>query len=68
LPSDRGAPKYFRLDVYDDTGGLAGAGSMAETMVADVVNANPHRMPPGGGVGPNGKQLLTNWVADKWPP
>ncbi len=67
-PPDRGAPSYFRLDVYADEGGILGAGSMAQVVLGDVVHGTPHTMPPGDGVGPNGKQLISNWVADGAPP
>ncbi len=67
FPSDRGAPHYFRLDVYADTGGLSGAATMARAIIGDVINHTPKPMPPGGGLGPNGKQMLVNWVADQWP-
>ena len=63
-PSRQGAPKYFRLDIYADSGNVSGAGTMAPYMRDDAVDSNPHQMPPGGGLGPNGKQLLVNWVAD----
>ena len=62
-PPDRGAPSYFRLDVYDDTPGAAGAKSMAASALGDVKNG---RMPPaakdGDGVGPNGLEMLQRWV------
>jgi hypothetical protein len=62
-PPDRGAPSYFRLDVYGDSDAVAGAQSMAAAAVADVQSG---KMPPasrdGDGVGPNGLQLLQRWV------
>ena len=66
-PSDHGAPSYFRLDIYDDSGNVSGAGSMAPSMRDDAVYSNPHQMPPGGGLGPNGKQMLVNWVTTGAP-
>jgi hypothetical protein len=68
-PSDNGAPMNFRLDIYDDTenGEVLGAGSMSGGMRDDAVHSNPHQMPPGGGLGPNGKQLLVNWAAEVPP-
>ena len=63
-PSANGAPTYFRLDVYDDTGTVPGAMSMSASAVADVQSA---RMPVGGGVGPNGKQMLVRWVDNGSP-
>ncbi len=60
-PSDHGAPTTFRLDVLDDTGSILGAHSMAYKMIEDAVYSNPHQMPPGGGLGPNGKRLLVEW-------
>lgn len=67
-PPDRGAPAYFRLDVYADENNVLGAGSMASVIKAEVVDGKPRIMPPGDGVGPNGKQLIANWVADGAPP
>lgn len=62
-PPDRGAPTYFRLDVYADSGGAVGAQSMAAAALGDVRSG---RMPPasghGDGVGPNGVQMLERWV------
>jgi hypothetical protein len=66
-PSRQGAHKYFRLDIYVDSGNVSGAGTMAASMRDDAVYSNPHQIPPGGGLGPNGKQLLVNWVADGAP-
>ena len=67
-PPDRGAPSYFRLDVYDDTNGVIGAMNMAAAALSDVKSS---RMPPtakdGDGVGPNGQALLTKWVGDGAP-
>jgi uncharacterized membrane protein len=66
-PPDYGAPSTFRLDVLDYTGSIPGAQSMAKPMIDDVVSANPHQMPPGNGLGPNGKRLLVNWFANSAP-
>jgi hypothetical protein len=61
-PPDRGAPGYFRLDVFDDTGNVAGAKSMASAAYVDVQSG---KMPPaargGDGVGPNGLRMLELW-------
>jgi hypothetical protein len=68
FPPDRGAPSYFRLDVYDDTNGVPGAMSMAFSALADVKS---NRMPPtakaGEGVGPNGLAMLQKWVDNGTP-
>jgi hypothetical protein len=63
-PPDNGAPSTFRLDVLGDTGSISGAHFMALQMIGDAVSATPHQMPPGGGLGPNGKRLLVNWFAN----
>jgi hypothetical protein len=67
-PPDRGAPGYFRLDVYDDIGGVAGAQSMAASSLGDIKSG---RMPPaaknGDGVGPHGLEMLQKWVDDGAP-
>lgn len=67
-PADRGAPNTFRLDVYDDTDGIAGANSYGATAVIDV---QTKRMPiaakDGEGVGPNGLRMLQNWLTDGTP-
>jgi hypothetical protein len=69
-PPNRGAPAYFRLDVYDDTdgGNVAGANSMAGLALNDVVIG---KMPPeakvGDGVGPNGLKMLQKWVENGNP-
>jgi hypothetical protein len=72
-PPDRGAPSYFRLDVYDDilnadqTVKTSGAKSLASTCAYDVKIG---KMPPGAksgdGVGPNGYEMLQKW-ADTQP-
>ena len=68
-PPDRGAPRTFRLDVYSDTGQVAGAQSFAADVVAQVQSRH---MPPGAksgdGVGPNGQKLLESWLAAGAPP
>jgi uncharacterized membrane protein len=67
-PPDRGAPKYFRLDTYDDSNGVTGAMNMAASALADVKSK---RMPPsakgGEGVGPNGQAMLQKWVDNGTP-
>ncbi len=67
-PPDRGAPSYFRLDVYDDTDGVTGAKNMAGMALFDVQSK---RMPPaakgGDGVGPNGLAMLQKWVDNGAP-
>lgn len=65
-PSDRGAPNNWRLDVYNDENGIFGAHTMAGAAINDVKIG---KMPPsaakgGGGIGPNGFQLLLNWQAN----
>ena len=65
-PPANGAPNIFRLDVYDDVGNVSGAASMSTIMLNDV-EMTPPRMPLTGSVGPNGKQMLANWVADGAP-
>ena len=65
----RGAPSYFRLDVYDDGGSTVGAKTMAGVILAVVKSGE---MPPaakdGDGVGPNGLELLQRWVDQGAPP
>lgn len=67
-PPDRGAPSYFRLDQYADSGGVAGAQSMAAAALGDVQSG---RMPPaaqaGDGLGPNGVEMLARWVQNGAP-
>lgn len=67
-PSNRGAPKTFRLDVYDDTDGIAGALFTGRAAVSDI---ETKRMPPaakdGEGVGPKGLLMLQRWVNDGMP-
>ena len=59
----RGAPSYFRLDVYDDSDGIAGARTMARPALRLIENET---MPPaaqrGDGVGPRGRELLRRWI------
>ena len=68
VPPDRGAPSYFRLDVYDDTNGVTGAMNMAGSALGDVKSK---RMPPsakgGEGVGPNGQAMLQKWFDNGSP-
>lgn len=64
-PSSRNAPSEFRLDRYEDTltangGKVLGAANMAASLVGAVKSGV---MPPEGGIGPNGKQMLNNWLA-----
>ena len=65
----RGAPSYFRLDVYDDSGSTLGAKTMAGAILSVVKSG---KMPPaakdGDGVGPNGLELLQRWVDQGAPP
>ncbi len=68
-PPDRGAPPYFRLNVYaDDGNGVSGAQTEGSPSVHDV---QIKRMPPaaqsGDGVGPNGLQMLLKWQANGFP-
>lgn len=67
-PPDRGAPDYFRLDVYADTDKASGAQSMAVAALGDVKLG---KMPPeakhGDGVGPNGQAMLQKWVDNNAP-
>jgi hypothetical protein len=67
-PSNRGAPDTFRLDVYDDTDGIAGALSYGRMALFDI---QAKKMPPaakdGEGVGPNGILVLQRWIADGMP-
>jgi hypothetical protein len=59
-PPNRGAPANFRLDAYDVPNSTeAGAYAMRGSILSDVTSG---RMPPGGGIGPNAKQMLTLWV------
>jgi hypothetical protein len=60
---NRGAPAYFRLDVYDDVGTTLGAQSMAAAIAGDVASGRmPPASPGGDGVGPNGIAMLQKWV------
>jgi mono/diheme cytochrome c family protein len=67
-PPNRGAPGYFRLDVYDDSGGVLGAKTMAAPVLGNV---RAGTMPPaardGDGVGPNGLAMLQKWVDNGAP-
>jgi len=70
-PPDRGAPAYFRLDVYDDTNGgdVSGAKSMASLAAYDVqIGKMPPEAKHGDGVGPNGLKMLQNWAGMDPPP
>lgn len=64
-PPNRGAPADFRLDVYDDPNAdVLGAYAMRDAILR---NAESGRMPPGGGLGKNGKEMLRIWVANGAP-
>jgi hypothetical protein len=69
-PSNRGAPGYFRLDVYDDTDDVAGALRMFRDRGA-MKTIETGQMPPaakdGEGVGPKGVLILQRWIADGLP-
>jgi hypothetical protein len=59
-PPNRGAPSNFRLDVYDvPNSNERGAFAMAHSILSAATSGS---MPPGGGLGPKGKQLLSLWV------
>lgn len=66
---NRGAPSYFRLDVYSSTDNRLGASAMAEAALEEIMN---NAMPPaaawGDGVGPNAKQAVQLWVEHGSPP
>jgi len=57
-PPNRGAPSSFRLDVYQDPAKPA-AFDMASSILSTVDSGH---MPPGGGLGPKGKEMLRLWV------
>lgn len=57
-PPNRGAPSYFRLDVYQDPD-KPGAFDMAQSILSTATSGS---MPPGGGLGPKGKEMLKLWV------
>ncbi len=67
-PPNRGAPGSFRLDVYDDTGGVLGAYTYGPAAIDAI---QKQRMPPaakdGEGVGPNGLLMLQRWSEDGSP-
>jgi hypothetical protein len=68
-PSSRNAPKDFRLDRFEDTTTadgviVLGAAKMAASLVGAVKSGF---MPPEGGIGPNGKQMLENWLVTGAP-
>jgi hypothetical protein len=72
-PPNRGAPSFFRLDVYGDTtdGALTILG--ANTYFGDRALGfiKDRRMPPaardGEGVGPNGIEMLQRWLDQQKP-
>jgi mono/diheme cytochrome c family protein len=59
-PPERGAPKNFVLDSYNDTGTYLGAKSMAGTVALQVKNGT---MPPKGGLGTNNAAILEKWAS-----
>jgi hypothetical protein len=67
LPSNHGAPTYFRLDRYGDTtvdGKMVqGAGGMSARIAARILKGD---MPPaarwGDGVGPHGAAAINRWI------
>jgi hypothetical protein len=67
-PPNRGAPSYFRLDVYDNVGTVSGAKSEADRI---LIRVGQNTMPPGAssgdGVGPNGLQMIESWVNNGLP-
>ena len=60
--ANRGAPKRFRLDVYNDVNEIMGAASMGDEAVRTI---HDKRMPPsaawGDGLGPNAAQAVQRW-------
>ena len=67
-PANRGAPNTFRLDVYDDSGDVAGAMTMAGMSLWQVQeNLMPPSAKAGDGVGPNGQAMLQKWVDNGTP-
>lgn len=64
-PPNRGAPSSFRLDLYDvPNSDVLGARAMRASIKADVLSG---KMPPGGGLGPNGKKMIELWVNNGAP-
>lgn len=67
-PATRGAPTSFRLDVYTSSDGMRAAHEEADRFIRSIDDGE---MPPsalwGDGVGPNGKAMLHNWAADRYP-
>ena len=64
--ANRGAPDYFRLDVYESTGDRAGAADMAAAAYFQVAGGE---MPPGAGaeLGPNDTEILKRWMENGAP-
>lgn len=63
-PPNRGAPSDFRLDVYDvPNSDMPGAYAMRNS----ILRAMDRNMPPGGGLGPNGKEMMKIWVDNGAP-
>lgn len=65
-PPNRGAPDYFRLDVYATTDAKAGAADMAATVYEEASGGD---MPPGIGaeLGPNDLEILSRWLDNGTP-
>jgi cytochrome c553 len=64
-PAAGGAPGYFRLDVFDTSGGVSGAHDMAERIVARTTAGT---MPLGGPVLADAEiETLTKWLANGAP-
>ena len=63
---NRGAPDYFRLDVYESTGDRTGAADMAAAAYYQVAGG---AMPPGIGaqLGPNDTEILKRWMENGAP-
>jgi hypothetical protein len=64
-PPNRGAPSNFRLDVYDDSENPHIRG--VHTMSNSILDSMEDEMPPGGGLGPNGKEMIRIWVENGAP-
>jgi hypothetical protein len=61
-PPNRGAPSNFRLDVYDDDPNKDVLGAHTMAITEAITRAMDRNMPPGGGLGPNGKAMMKLWV------
>lgn len=66
---NRGAPSWFRLDVYGDSADRGGARGLARQAL-NVIKGG--EMPPaaawGDGVGPNATRTLERWIEQGTPP